>query len=436
MVEWGRRALEEGERCGMPAHAAAGAGLLGLGEAFVGRAPAAREACNRGARLIDAASDDELARCLSAPEWMGLACMYVERFDEAVAFSGRGIAIARSTGQGHRIPVLAVSYGFAATMLGRVAEAVATTDSAVEGARLMDSPFSLAWLLLNASFASWHAGDLVRARRQLLETIERLEALDDSVLEPNARSQLGQVELDAGDHRFAVRTLLESCGGPELPRIGGFWQIFVFESLARAEAAGGRPAEARAAAERAMAAAPALELELTLGVAKRAMAFVLLGEDDAESAAELAQECAAAAQAVGARIEEGRARALAGRAHAAAGRRADALAQLRAAAETFEECRARREEEAARAVLQRLGEVRRPTSRGDEPGGLGALTGRETEIAELVWDRRTNREIAEALFLSTKTVESHLRNIFAKVGVSSRVELAREVERSRVAALT
>jgi DNA-binding NarL/FixJ family response regulator len=63
--------------------------------------------------------------------------------------------------------------------------------------------------------------------------------------------------------------------------------------------------------------------------------------------------------------------------------------------------------------------------------GLGALTEREREVAELVTDRHTNREIAERLFLSEKTVESHLRNVFAKVGVSSRVEVARLVERER-----
>ena len=44
-------------------------------------------------------------------------------------------------------------------------------------------------------------------------------------------------------------------------------------------------------------------------------------------------------------------------------------------------------------------------------------------------DRKTNREIAAALFLSDKTVESHIRNIFHKLGVSSRVEVARAVER-------
>ncbi|MEA2223924.1 MAG: hypothetical protein QOH83_2300, partial [Solirubrobacteraceae bacterium] len=63
-----------------------------------------------------------------------------------------------------------------------------------------------------------------------------------------------------------------------------------------------------------------------------------------------------------------------------------------------------------------------------------ALTKRELEIAELVTDRRTNREIATTLFLSDKTVESHLRNIFVKLGVSSRVDVARAVERERATA--
>ena len=63
--------------------------------------------------------------------------------------------------------------------------------------------------------------------------------------------------------------------------------------------------------------------------------------------------------------------------------------------------------------------------------GSTALTEREREIADLVTDRLTNREIAAQLFLSEKTIESHLRNVFVKLGASSRVEVARMVERSQ-----
>jgi DNA-binding CsgD family transcriptional regulator len=59
---------------------------------------------------------------------------------------------------------------------------------------------------------------------------------------------------------------------------------------------------------------------------------------------------------------------------------------------------------------------------------VATLTGRELQVARLVVDRKTNPEIAAELFLSKKTVEHHLRHIFRKLNVGSRVELARAVE--------
>lgn len=55
-------------------------------------------------------------------------------------------------------------------------------------------------------------------------------------------------------------------------------------------------------------------------------------------------------------------------------------------------------------------------------------------MALLVTDRKPNPEIAAELFLSQKTVETHLRNTFNKTGVADRVALARAVERSDRAA--
>ncbi|WP_228563269.1 helix-turn-helix domain-containing protein [Catenulispora rubra] len=58
------------------------------------------------------------------------------------------------------------------------------------------------------------------------------------------------------------------------------------------------------------------------------------------------------------------------------------------------------------------------------PASLDRLTAREMEIARLVRDGRTNRQIARALGLSTKTVEAHLSRIFAKLSIPSRTVLA------------
>ena len=60
---------------------------------------------------------------------------------------------------------------------------------------------------------------------------------------------------------------------------------------------------------------------------------------------------------------------------------------------------------------------------------MDSLTGRELQVARLIVDRNTNPEIAARLFLSPKTVETHVRNIFRKLDVSSRVQIARAVER-------
>lgn len=73
-----------------------------------------------------------------------------------------------------------------------------------------------------------------------------------------------------------------------------------------------------------------------------------------------------------------------------------------------------------------------PRSRSDEPaGGWDAVTPAEQRVIDLVATGFSNSEAAEELFLSRYTVESHLKSVYLKLGISSRAALAAEVARRR-----
>ena len=100
-----------------------------------------------------------------------------------------------------------------------------------------------------------------------------------------------------------------------------------------------------------------------------------------------------------------------------------AIAQLRRAEAQLAACGAVRYADEAARELRRLGRRVTRTRRGAGSDELG-LTHRELEVARLVTAGKSNREIAAELFLSAKTVESHLSNVFVKLGVSSRAAVA------------
>ena len=105
--------------------------------------------------------------------------------------------------------------------------------------------------------------------------------------------------------------------------------------------------------------------------------------------------------------------------------RTGAIATLRHAGTAAEGMTATTAERAADQLLRTLGVRtwrRQASVSGDDP--LATLTPREREIALLVSAGSTNPEIASAVFLSRKTVERHVSNIFAKLAVRNRAELA------------
>jgi DNA-binding CsgD family transcriptional regulator len=217
-----------------------------------------------------------------------------------------------------------------------------------------------------------------------------------------------------------------------LTLIPGGWRAYCLELLTRCWLALDRRSEAERAAAFTEVTAAAVRLPLATALADRAVAAVALHSGDTARAVERALASADAAQAVGATIESALSRTLAGRALAQAAETDRAVAELQRAAAAFDACGALRYRQSAERELGKLGHrPHRRTHAGTNGGaGIDSLTERELQVARLVVDRKTNPQIAAELFLSQKTVETHLRNIFRKIDVSTRVELAHEVERA------
>jgi DNA-binding CsgD family transcriptional regulator len=103
-------------------------------------------------------------------------------------------------------------------------------------------------------------------------------------------------------------------------------------------------------------------------------------------------------------------------------RRVDARPHLQAALETFTDLGASRWEERAAQELRASGR----TARRRDPSTAVALTPQELQVATLIQHGMTNHEAAAQLFLSPRTIDFHLRNVFAKLQISSRAELMRQ----------
>jgi DNA-binding CsgD family transcriptional regulator len=114
------------------------------------------------------------------------------------------------------------------------------------------------------------------------------------------------------------------------------------------------------------------------------------------------------------------------------GRGEEAVALLRVAVEVYEHVGAFMDLTRAEAALRSLGIRRgRKRARRRPSKGWESLTPTEIEVVLLVTQGLTNVEIGRRLFISRRTVETHLSHIFGKLGVSSRVQLAAQASRAR-----
>lgn len=294
-------------------------------------------------------------------------------------------------------------------------------DLARESLRLArDSGIGESASAMLASLAEASGGDVERALTLAREAADHAEVDGDQLYLSLALAALGYAQLVAGDAQAAVRSLrrvreLEHGMGVSDPARGR-WQGDLAEALVRI----GEPGEAQELIDVTRVHALRLNRASVLAVLDRAEALVRAARGEHQTAhAQLAsaQERLAG---LGYGLEEARA--------------AFALARLRGrgpapavydeAARLFRRCRAlpwlRQVERAVAA-----GPAEPETVPAAAPGALDGLAAMERQVAALVMEGATNREIAGRLFISVKTVEATLTRVYRKLGIRSRVDIVR-----------
>jgi DNA-binding CsgD family transcriptional regulator len=372
--------------------------------------PAARWASVLATRLAAGGARDEpdaVAATAGALVWLGWPA-------RAGALLDASLAAACDSGDLATAATLSTRRAMVRAMCGDLPAAASDARWALSAAGARWSRFRpAAQAVLASSLIA--VGDLDAARSTLAAS-DAVDAWQQSPLGVLLLVTLGDLDLADGDPAAALARYAHLA---EVARDMGIGNpIAVPHRLRRAAAhlqLGERDA-GRALADEALAEARALGLELAEARSLRIAALTCVRTE----AASLLRRAVAAFDAADARLDLAGAHLDLGTVLVASDRRRDGIDHLRRAEELATACGAAPLAERARAQLRRAG------SRARRPGsGIDALTPGERRAAELARSGLTNREIAEQLFVSVKAVEWHLGNVYRKLGVRGRRDLAR-----------
>jgi DNA-binding CsgD family transcriptional regulator len=293
-------------------------------------------------------------------------------------------------------------------------------DLARESLRLArDTGIGEAASAMVTSLAEAAGGEVDRALTLAREAVARAEEVGDQIYLSRALAALGHAQLVAGDAAGSVqslrrvRELEEGLGVTDPAR--GRWHGDLAEALVRV----GEPTEAQDVIDATRARALGLGRESVLAVLDRAEALVHAARGELDAARRQLASAQDRLAKLGYGLEEARA------AYALAGLRTrrPGPAPYDEATRLFRRCRAMpwlRQVETA-AVTGPTG----PAPAAAAAAALDTLAATERQVAALVMEGATNREIAARLFISVKTVEATLTRVYRKLGIRSRVDIVR-----------
>jgi predicted ATPase/DNA-binding NarL/FixJ family response regulator len=430
VFEWSGRALDTAGEAD-PAPAATAHALRALGATWSLRGAEAEPPLRRAAELVEELTDQQLAARMDALYALTAAYLFAERFPESDAAAARALEISRAFHQDRLLAPLSIFRSMAVANMCRLPEGLQLAEAAEEAARMQGLRYQEMWALWQRAQLLDVAGTPLEAQRVAAQCQELIESVEPSLVTRTGACNIATLRLDS-DPAGCMREMVEA-GGEELELVDPVWATYLMRAMVQAALATGETEEADRWAARLEKRAEMLGLPASAVRAATARAAVLDAEGEHEAAAKIAAAAADAADAAGATMDGIHGRLVAGAALApdATDR---AISELQRAAADAARGGAIKLRDAAARELRRLG-ARIPAAveraAAGHAAGLAELTDREREIVELAAGGRTNKQIAATLYLSEKTIESHLSRIFSKLGVRSRVELAGLVARDR-----
>jgi len=379
----------------------------------------------RAAEVIAAAPELETDPRLAA--WMGIAPLFLRDTGAEYAPLRRAVGVARARGALGALPHGLFNLASEAAGGDRWPEAVALYGEGVELARETGMRVDLVTCLAGLARVEARQGAAGAAREHAGEALALAEELGMPAFAGWALGALGDAAWIAGDVEAAIAALERKAG---VLAAAGLRDVDLSPApeLVEAYLRVGRTEDARAQAAAHAAQAAAKGQPWALARAERAWGLLAAGDGfERPFAAAVATH-----ERTPDRFELARTRLLLGERRRRSGRRAEARAELRAALEAFETLGAAPWAERARQELAATGE----TARRRTAATLDQLTPQELRIALLLAEGATTRQAAEALYLSPKTIEYHLRHAYLKLGVNDRSALARALGRAQSSSAT